>query len=177
MRLAEFGADVADMGANIGQSVIEARQAKEAELKANAALLADLPGVPDFDLGGGPIGEEVGDIQQEEPTGLQEIPIGEGPDLEELGIGPLSQGLTEELPEFEFDPFMRAIGLPQKKELYQIAPALELQHRLENLALQEAERQGQPLALIYAKIQRMQNLPAVRMTQERLQLEEEFSGF
>jgi len=181
-RLQQFGRDAADMGANIGQSVIDARAAKNAEdAAADAATQAfeaqyqdDLPGISST-YGAQKPGEQLG--QGPDP---QELPVGPGPGLDDIGINqygevynPLDLG---SVPHIE-DPLRHVLKLPQKEALYQIAPELDRQHQLENLVIQETERQGQPIARIYAYVKRMQNLPAIRLAQEQLQLEQEFRGF
>jgi hypothetical protein len=170
--LAEFGGDLADMGANIGQSVIEAKAARDAELAANAEMIAGLE-EPQFDLGGGPLLDPQGadaqaqQLSQGEP---QQVASPQGP-LPEQGGPELRQAAAS------IDPLEAFYGVPSKETIYRAAPELQLQHTLENLALQEAERQGLPLARIYARIQRLQNLPAIRAAQTRLELSEEFQDF
>jgi hypothetical protein len=172
LRLAEFGGDLADMGANIGQSVIEAKAARDAELAANAEMIAGLE-EPQFDLGGGPLLDPQGadaqaqQLSQGEP---QQVASPQGP-LPEQGGPELRQAAAS------IDPLEAFYGVPSKETIYRAAPELQLQHTLENLALQEAERQGLPLARIYARIQRLQNLPAIRAAQTRLELSEEFQDF
>jgi hypothetical protein len=156
-RLASFGADSADAAANIGLSIVEAQAAKAAEIEANQDLVAAQPGVPDYQL---KMGQELGGqpAPQEAPGQFIQDSFQEGqpePGLE--GLPPA---------EIDIDPLDLVLGIPQKEELYLAAPVLEIQHRMENLAIQEAERQGLPIGSIYAKIQRMQNLPAVRHAQE-----------
>jgi hypothetical protein len=172
MRLAEFGGDLADMGANIGQSVVEAKSARDAELAANAEMIAGLE-VPQFDLGGGPLLDPQGADAQ-----AQQLTQGE-PQQEAAPQGPLPEQGGPELRQAaaSVDPLEAFYGVPSKETIYRAAPELQLQHTLENLALQEAERQGLPLARIYARIQRLQNLPAIRAAQTRLELSEEFQDF
>jgi hypothetical protein len=176
-RLAEFGMDAADMAANFGQSVVEAKAAKEVELAEKAEALAQLPDVPKYDLGGGPTVDPYTQTIQEGREGLQRLqqtaaeypPASDFP-RQEQGGAPLP-------PPPSIDPLDVLLGIPDKATIYRAAPELQLQHSLENLALQEAERQGIPLERVYARLQRLQNLPAIRLLQERLELEEEFQGF
>jgi len=175
-RLAEYGSNVADMAANFGQSVVDAKAAKEVEIAERAEALAAVPDVPEYDLGGGPI---VDPYRQTIEEGQQ--------DLQRLGEqrqATMPQGPTQEQggPELrkqagQVNPLEAFYGVPDKATIYRAAPELQLQHSLENLALQEADRQGIPIARVYARIQRMQNLPAIRAEQTRLQLQEEYQDF
>jgi len=173
-RLFDYGANAADMAANIGLGVVESAQAN---LGVDPEADADEPQFTQHAIGGAPLADTQPGLwmDQAAPQELQELPTGPGPGIDELGPGGADQPPAEALP--EFDPFMQALGIPQKSALYSIAPQLELQHRLENLALQEAERQGVPLPRVYAQIQRMQNLPAIQLAQQQLQLQEENQGF
>jgi hypothetical protein len=79
------------------------------------------------------------------------------------------------LEEMTLDPALAELGVAQKETLYSIAPELELQHRLENFALDEAYRTGAPLNRIYARLRRMQNQPAIEASilgMQQLQLGE-----
>jgi hypothetical protein len=174
LRLAEFGTDVADMGAQFGQSVADMKQAKEVEIAEKAAALEQLPDVPEYDLGGGPVVDPYTQTIAEGEAGLQEL---QRVRQESLPAGPTQeQGGPEQIAE-PVDPLEAFWGIPDKETIYRAAPELQLQHSLENLALQEAERQGLPLGRIYARIQRLQNLPAIRAAQQRLELEEEYQDF
>ena len=183
-RLADFGADAADMGANIGQSIVESQAARKAELEANAELVGGLEGVPEVPLRGvGPLGQDYGvdpyqQTIQEGEAGLQQLQDARnlyapaGPSQEQGGPE-LRRAAEEETP---LDMLAQQLGFPAKKRMYSIAPELELQHTLENLALQEGDRQGLQMDALYARIRRQQNLPAVRLLQKQLELEDQFEG-
>jgi hypothetical protein len=173
-RLAKFGGDVADFGANIGQSVVEVRAAREAEIEANRELVAGIPGVPDVGLGGGPI-EDIQEVVQQDisegQAGLDQLrQAREDADLQQ---GPFpEQGGPALRKTAPIDPLDEALGNPQREMLYGIAPQLELQLRLENFAFDEMDKYGIEIPTLYARIKRMQNLPHVRLLTEQLEAEE-----
>ena len=69
------------------------------------------------------------------------------------------------------DPALAELGIADKETLYSIAPELELQHRLENLALDEAYRTGANINRIYGRLRRMQNQPAIDESIQMMQLQ------
>lgn len=175
-RLAQFGKDVGEVGASIGTGITESRQAAAAEEEAGkAAEMAALQQqaatlLPTY-------AETTGQdpntgLQQEQPgmtpQPMQELEVGPGPTLEQTDqygdseMDPTA-GLTAApgLEELAMDPALAELGLQNKETLYSIAPELEAQHRLENLALAEAYRTGANINRIYARLRRMQDLPAV----------------
>jgi hypothetical protein len=79
----------------------------------------------------------------------------------DAGVGP-----TRDFAE-GFDPTRAALGLPQVNELQQIAPELEFKLRMQNMALQEAERQGQPIERVFAQLNRqLGNIPNLQQPGE-----------
>ena len=183
-RLATFGSDVADMGAQLGQGIVESRQAKEAGAAEAAraeqeariqAMQAAMPSMEDV-LGIDPItglkrtstGEQA---QPQALSPLEEIQVGQGPGLDELDQygeypteGSQQIGEVPSMGDITMDPALAQLGVADKETLYSIAPELELQHRLENLALDEAYRTGTNINRIYARVRRLQQLPAINAT-------------
>ena len=109
------------------------------------------------------------DPQQLSP--LEELQVGEGPGLDELDqygepatTGGQQIGEVPSLGDITMDPAIAQLGVADKETLYSIAPELELQHRLENLAIDEAYRTGTNINRIYARVRRMQDLPAIGAT-------------
>lgn len=178
-RLAQFGKDVGDMAGQIGTGIVESRQAKEAEAAAGQEaerklqiqqMQAMMPSMEDV-LGIDPVtGLPAQQAPQEAaPQELQEIPVGAGPGLDQLDEygEPMDGQMLPEPPgldELGMDPALAELGIADKETLYSIAPELELQHRLENLALDEAYRTGTNINRIYARLRRLQNQPAINHT-------------
>lgn len=171
-RVAQFGKDVGETGAAIGTGITETRQAaqaeeeagKQAELQMLQQQAATL--LPTYAESQG-IDEATGLPQQQQAQELQpmqEIPVGAGPgldDLDEFGGHESDLMAPPSIEELGMDPALAELGLQDKEVLYSIAPELEAQHRLENLALAEAYRTGANMNRIYARLRRMQDLPAV----------------
>lgn len=177
-RLGQFGKDVAETGAAIGTGITESRAAGEAEAAAGQA--AEMQAMQEQAATLLPTYAESQGIdpatglqqQQEAPQQLnqpQNIPADAGQAQQQEGFGnELSEqaALNEPpgLEELALDPALAELGLQDKDTLYSIAPELEAQHRLENLALAEAYRTGANINRIYARLRRMQDLPAVAST-------------
>lgn len=181
-RLSKFGSDLAETGAQVGQGIVESRQARaaadaEAEKKARELQIQQmqesLPSMEDV-LGIDPItgiqrGAEPANPQQLNP--LEEIPVGaQGPTLDELDAygepttGGQQIGEVPSIGDLAMDPAIAQLGVADKETLYSIAPELELQHRLENFAIDEAYRTGTNMNRIYARLRRLQQLPAINAT-------------
>lgn len=177
-RLGQFGKDVGETAAAIGTGITETRQAAQAEEEAGkAAELAALQEqaatlMPTYaqTTGDEALNEQAmaGGVDPQQLQPMQEIPVGPGPTLDQTDqygdseMDPTA-GLMEPpgLEELAMDPALAELGLQNKEVLYSIAPELEAQHRLENLALDEAYRTGANMNRIYARVRRMQDLPAV----------------
>jgi len=175
-RLAKFGKDVGEVGATIGTGITESRAAAEAEAAAGkqaemqaleqqaATLLPTYAESQDINPETGLGNEQQGMT----PQPMQELEVGAGPTLDQTDqygdseMDPTA-GLNAPptLDEMAMDPALAELGLQDKETLYSIAPELEAQHRLENLALHEAYRTGANMNRIYARLRRMQDLPAV----------------
>lgn len=175
-RLAEFGKDAATLGSSLAVGITESRQAKKAETdSAQQALLEEQQGqaqqmLPSYDdlLS---IDPATGVAPQAAPEAVEQQELQEqeidpnGPLLEDLGDDDLAAYMDFEPgadPEVTIDPILGELGIAAKGDLYRIAPELDLQHRLENMALSESYRQGHMPEVIYAELARMQNLPSVR---------------
>jgi len=172
-KLAEFGADAADMAANIGFGIVEARKAKQEDEEVVTPGVT--PGVSN-EIGTSPLADTYAGEWMDQ-AGPQELPVGPGPNLEDLGTGPLTEGdlSLPDAPEVGLiDPVDEALGIPQRKVLYQIAPELELQLRLEKFALDEMDKYGIDIPMLYSRIKRMQNLPYVQLLTEQLEMDEGF---
>jgi hypothetical protein len=185
-RLAQFGKDMGEMAGMVGVGVVESRQAKAAEAEAGQlaeqqALQAQAASLmPTY-------AEEMGvdpatglDPQQQgaAPQQLTEEPIGPGPTLDQTDqygdsqFDPMADVLAPPtLEQMSLDPALAELGVQNKETLYSIAPELELQHRLENLALDEAYRTGTNINRIYARLRRIQNQPAIAASIEGMQLQ------
>jgi hypothetical protein len=187
-RLATFGKDVGEMAGQIGTGIVESRAAKEAEAAAAKAaemqMLQEQAGalIPTYaeQQGIDPItGLPAQAAQQlpQEQQQLQELPVGQGPGLDELDqYGQHESDFigAPDIGEVSLDPALGELGIADKQTLYSIAPELELQHRLENFALDEAYRTGTNINRIYARLRRLQNLPAINSTidmNQQLQLQ------
>ena len=179
--LGQFGKDVGEMTGMIGTGIVESRQAQAAQeeagnlaeqqmLQAQAASL-----LPTYAQSQG-IDEATG-LPQQAPQQLQEEQVGPGPTLEQTDqygdstMDPMyGQLAPPTLEEMTMDPALAELGLQDKETLYSIAPELELQHRLENFALDEAYRTGTNINRIYARLRRMQNQPAIAASIQGMQL-------
>jgi hypothetical protein len=180
--LGQFGKDVGEMTGMIGTGIVESRQAQAAQeeagnlaeqqmLQAQAASL-----LPTYAQSQG-IDEATG-LPQQAPQQLQEEQVGPGPTLEQTDqygdstMDPMyGQLAPPTLEEMTMDPALAELGLQDKETLYSIAPELELQHRLENFALDEAYRTGTNINRIYARLRRMQNQPAIAASIQGMQLQ------
>jgi hypothetical protein len=148
VRLAEFGQDVAGMGAQIGQSVAEVKAMRAAQ--AQEAGVA--PEAVDY------VAEQQPDVQQAQE--LQEVPVGPGPTLEQTDqYGQPLPGPTMQLapPTTAQDAYRRSLGLPDQPIL-RLAPELEYKLRLQNLMIEEADRLGVPATQILAEALRNANI-------------------
>jgi hypothetical protein len=148
-RLAEFGAGVAGMGAQIGQSVAEVKAMRAAE----AAEAGVAPEAVEQ------VAEQAPDVQMAQQE-LQEIPVGPGPTLEQTDqYGEPLAGPTMQLapPTTAQDAYRRALGLPDQPIL-RLAPELEYKLRLQNLIVEEADRLGVQTTQILAQALRNANI-------------------
>lgn len=183
-RLAQFGKDVGEVGATIGTGVTESRAAKEAqEAEAKAAEMQMLQEqaqslLPTYAESQGidPVtGLPQQTMQQMPEQGApQEMQVGPGPGLDELDeYGQHESDFigAPDIGEVSMDPALAELGIADKETLYSIAPELELQHRLENLALDEAYRTGANINRIYGRLRRMQNQPAINESIQLMQLQ------
>lgn len=178
--LATFGKDLAETGASIGQGLVESRTAAEAEKAAGDAKIQELRTkaaglLPTYGqtMGIDPAtGLSTGQTEQAQPQtleGYEEVPTGPGPDLDQMDPNgdPYDGEVLPEPPtlaELSLDPALAELGIGEKEALYSIAPELELQHRMENFAADEAYRTGGNLLRVYARVRRMQNSPAIGAT-------------
>jgi hypothetical protein len=191
-RLAGFGKDVGEMSGMLATGITQSRQAREAEmgagedaemqmLREQAALLmptyGQVAGVDEV------TGLKQDEVQQLSP--LQEQEVGPGPTLDQTdqyGDSEMDQTAgagVPELSELAMDPAIAELGIADKETLYSIAPELELQHRLENLALDEAYRTGANITRIYARLRRSFGSPAIDQTidmNRQLQLQQPMGG-
>lgn len=187
VRLAQFGKDVGQVGAAIGTGITESRAAKEAEdaegKAAEQAMLQEQAAslIPTYAESQGidPVTGLPAQTMAQQPQQLEEQQIGPGPGLDDLD----AQGGHEsdytgtpgvDQTDISMDPALAELGLADKETLYSIAPELELQHRLENLALDEAYRTGANINRIYGRLRRMQNQPAINESiemQRQMQLQ------
>ena len=176
-RLAQFGKDTGAAAAGIGEGIVKSRQADsaaKAEAEAQALEMQQeqaqkqLPGIDEV-LGIDPatgLPTEAAALQGEEIQQELEPDLPRGLDVEQ----PDEAGEVQEPvidvndPEVAIgvDPLYNELGLAGKEALYSIAPELNLQLRQENYALDELTRQGMNIERLYAKLARLQNLPAVR---------------
>lgn len=184
--LGQFGKDLGEMAGMVGTGIVESRQAKAAEeeagqlaeqqmLQAQAASL-----LPTYVENQG-VDQATGLAPQQQgaaPQQLQEEQVGPGPMLEQTDqygdstMDPMyGQMAPPTLEEMSMDPALAELGLQNKETLYSIAPELELQHRLENFALDEAYRTGTNINRIYARVRRMQNQPAIAASIQGMQLQ------
>lgn len=183
-RLAQFGKDVGQMGAQIGVGITESRAAEEAEdaegkaaelkmlQEQAAALLPTYAEQQGIDPITGLPAQTAQQMPEQEP--LQEMQVGPGPGLDELDeYGQHESDFigAPDIGEVSMDPALAELGIADKETLYSIAPELELQHRLENFALDEAYRTGANINRIYARIRRMQNQPAIDESIQMMQLQ------
>jgi len=186
-RLAQFGKDVGQTGAAIGTAVTEGRAANEAaDAEGKAAELkmlqeqagALIPTYAESQMVD-PVTGLHQSAQQQMPgdTKLEEQQIGPGPGLDELdqyGQHESDYNGAPDIGEVSMDPALAELGIADKETLYSIAPELELQHRMENLALDEAYRTGANINRIYARLRRMQDQPAINESidlQRQMQLQ------
>ena len=180
-RLAQFGKDVAQTGAAIGTGITESRAAAEADEGAGKAaeiqMLQEQASslLPTYAESQG-IDPVTGIPAQQEAQTLREEQVGPGPGLDELDEygqheSDLSLNEPPGLDELSMDPALAELGIADKETLYSIAPELELQHRLENLALDEAYRTGANINRIYGRLRRMQNQPAIDESIQMMQLQ------
>lgn len=164
-KLAQFGKDVGGMVASTtGELAMQTQARKEAKAAGEFEY-------PDFSMPG-----------QQSPTGLsamgapqqgsfaldapQEMASPEQQAAESIALQqanqqqPSAPGVhdTRAL----YDPTLAYLGLPQQQDLWMISPELENQLRLQGFASDEARRLGIPETSVYARVSRMQNLPAVR---------------
>jgi hypothetical protein len=174
-RMAQFGKDVGQMGAAVGTGITESRAAAEgadAEGKAQEMkMLQEQAGalLPTYAESQGidPITGLPQQAAQQLPEqgAPQDLgPTGPGPGLDELdeyGQHESDYIGAPDIGEVSMDPALAELGIADKETLYSIAPELELQHRLENLALDEAYRTGTNINRIYARLRRMQDMPAI----------------
>ena len=168
-RVADFGQRLGSAGATIGQGVVEAQAAKSAEeeaaaVRGGAQAEAVAPLVTPEARG---IDPATGLEQQEAPTEIagQEGELTEQEVIDQT-LADANVGPTKAFSE-GFDPTRAALGLPQITELQQIAPELEFKLRMQNMALQEAERQGQPIERVFAQLNRqLGNIPNLQQPGE-----------
>ena len=180
--VAKFGKDLGETTGMLATGITESRAAKQAEeeaakaaelqtLQQQAAMLlptyeqtAGDNALNEAALNGGLPAQNVQD-----PQALEQMPVGPGPGLDEtdqFGNSMQDPYLPEPpgIDDISLDPIYNELGVADKESLYSIAPELELQHRMENFALDEAYRTGTNVQRIYARLRRLQNLPAINQT-------------
>jgi len=177
-RLAQFGKDLGAATGQVALGVTQSRAAADAEnadaerkkLEETAAqLLPSYSEAPSESSVATQPGHQALAGPNGEPQQLQAYPeSGQGPTLDQLDeygqdtTDPrYGMGEAPSLEDISMDPALAELGLQKKEVLYSIAPELELQHRLENLALDEAYRTGVNVHRVYARLRRLQNQPAI----------------
>jgi len=168
-RLAQFGGDLASFGSTLGTGVVEARAAKAAEEGGPFAPAAETP--EQIAVGGG--GRVALPSIQELAQQPQQQQLAQGPQQVDRTVPGVPEAQQTQLQAPSFDPVRASIGLPQLSELQAIAPQAEFKLRAQNLALQEAERQGVPISRVLAQMNRqMDNVPQLQDPDEL-----DFEGF
>jgi hypothetical protein len=175
-RLADFGKDAGGMMAQIGQGVVEARNAKRGEADPNAEVPQDpqytqAPVGPDGMPTNVTRAVQPGAVAPAQAEAIQQSqqPAGSYPGMDNKGVQ------AQPTPDEMFDPaspnydpvahaalepedyYAAALGIP-KNPYNLIAPELEYKLRVQNLAFQEANRTGENFMRLSARIQRMNGL-------------------
>lgn len=149
VRLQQFGQDVAGMAGQVAQGVTEVKAMRAAQLEEDGY---DPETAAQF-------AEQAPDVQAEAQQ-LEEIPVGEGPTLDQTDqYGEALPGPTMQMapPTTAQQAYRRALGLPDKPIL-RLAPELEYKLRLQNLMVEEADRLGVPTTQILAQALRNANI-------------------
>lgn len=164
-RLAQFGGDLASFGSTLGTGIVEARAAKAAEeggpfaLEQTAAAPETSPTARQIGGAGNVVQPSIQELAQQP----QQQQLAQGPQQIDQAVPGVPEAPQTQLQGPTFDPVRASLGMSGLDQLEALAPQAEFQLRAQNLALQEAERQGVPISRVLAQLNRqMGNVPQLQ---------------